>query len=77
MTKEEAVDLAVGAVRDEGSRIGTRPIWSDRFEENSRCDPRAGWIVAVPIDVPKGFETDMIFVEVFEPSGDVNILYTI
>ena len=77
MTKEEAVDLAIGAVRDQGSRIDSKPIWSDRFEANSRDDPRAGWIVGVPISVPKGFDPSIIFVEVFEPDRDISIQYTI
>lgn len=50
MTKEEAEKLAVEAVLSEGSRIGNKKIWSNHFEENSRfCDPRTGWLVAVPL----------------------------
>ncbi len=78
MSKDEAELLAVDAVRSQGNLIGNKEIWSEHFDENSRLsDSSPGWLVAVPIDVPKGFDAELIIVEVFEPEGKINFPYSV
>jgi hypothetical protein len=34
---------------------------------------RSGWVVSFRLDVPQGFEPDQVYVEVYEPDGEVNV----
>lgn len=73
MTNEQVIERALTALRHRGTRIGSRSIRCRRYDSVSRRDPRPGWVVAIPLDVPEGLEPDEVLVEVFEPDGEVNI----
>jgi len=73
MTQNEAEEIAIAMLCERKTRTRSGPVWSRRFEAGERRDPRSGWVVSVPLDVPEGWEPDEIYVEVFEPNGEVNI----
>lgn len=73
MTSEQAIERALAALHQRGTRIGSRPIRCRRYDSVSRKAPRPGWVVTIPLDVPEGLEPDEMRVEVFEPDGEVNI----
>jgi hypothetical protein len=72
VTQEQAIEQALAALSQRGSRVGTTPIRTRRLEELSN-DKQAGWLVCIPIKVPVGIEPNEIFVEVLEPDGEVKI----
>lgn len=73
MTQDEAEAITLAVLRERKTRTRSGPVWSRRFEAGERHDPRSGWEVSVPLDVPDGWEEDRITVEVFEPDGEINI----
>lgn len=74
MTKEDAINLALEALRATQTAIGAKPVQAYRIEPRMRLRKNSeGWMAVVPLDVPFGFEPDMIHVEVYEPDGEVII----
>jgi hypothetical protein len=74
MTKEEAIDLAVGAFRSTGVTMGPKPVVAIRVDRHMRLGKnRHGWLVVVPLNVPDSFEPNSIDIEVYEPDGQIHI----
>ena len=73
MTEQEAIQFATAALFKPGCHPGNRAIRAWRSDPISVSNPRPGWVVALPLDVPEEFEPNVAFVEVFEPDGEVNI----
>ena len=74
MTEEEAIERAIGALRDNKTSIGSKPATAIRKGRHMRLGKdRSGWLVVVPLEVPASFEPDSIDVEVYEPDGEVFI----
>jgi hypothetical protein len=78
MTEQEAIRLAIEALRAEGTAMGAKPARAIRKNRHMRLGKnRCGWLVIVPLDVPASFEPNSIYVEVYEPDGEVHIPITL
>jgi hypothetical protein len=74
MNQEQAIKIALAALRDQKTTIGSRPVTAIYKERHMRLGKnRNGWLVSVPLNVPANFEPDTIDVEVYEPDGEVYI----
>lgn len=74
MTENEAIEIALEALRRNGTMIGegdVRAIFRERHMRKGKN--RCGWLVVVPLNVPRSFSPNAIDVEVYEPDGEVNI----
>ena len=74
MTESEAIALALSTLSADGTGIGQGMPHAHRKDRHMRLGKnRSGWVVSVPLDVPRGFEPDLIFVEIYDDTGEVNI----
>ena len=74
MTKEQAIQAALAALRARKMAIGPKPVDAIYKDRHMRLGKgRRGWLVIVPLNVPACFEPDSLHVEVYEPDGEVFI----
>jgi len=75
MTENEAIQIAVNALRESGTNISEseqpHAMYKKHIKRNNA--KRSGWTVMVPLNVPKSFSPGEIFVDVYEPDGEYYI----
>jgi|SRR5579883_1863052 len=74
MSKEEAIAIALDALRSSSIRIAAKPIHAVRLEQSLVLGPgRSGWLVCIPLVVDEGIEPDTQDVIVCETDGTVDV----
>jgi hypothetical protein len=74
MTADEAIEKALAALKLDKTPIGSKPVRAIYKERHMRLGKnRSGWLVVVPLKVPASFEPDTLYIEVYEPDGEVYI----
>ena len=73
MTDEEIISIAISALKGDkkGVNLSTAHV---RYQKRhmSLDRNRSGWIVSFSLDVPKGFEPNLLQIEVYEDDMSTN-----
>ncbi len=74
MKKDEAIAIAREHAFNAGYHLSAetpRAIFSDQLQTGAGI--RQGWTVQLLLNVPPGFTTDLLMVDVLEPNGQVEM----